>query len=235
MSALSDVVARLHAVMDQLAHARQQLRQALENLARATTDLTATLHGSTNPAAARIRAELTSARERTETALACADRAEQHLTAYLLGIQGHLLPVPDGRIEQTRSSLRRGVEKAQTTGWWLRADGGRVRIRSGQDSDPNGWQQKADRFLRDAFPTASPSLYALSRHVEIQLAVRSHEQPFEDEVLVIDRKVCGRDPSNRDWRYNCDKYLPAVLAEGRTMTVVEHDGARVTYVGRRAT
>jgi hypothetical protein len=232
MSVLGEVIARLRGILEQLAQSRQQLRRTQENFTQAATELTTTLHGSTNPAAARTHAELTSARERTETALACVDRAEQHLHAYLLSIQGASLPVPDQHIDQIRTSLRPGVDNAQTTGWWLRPDGSRVRLRSGPDTDPNSWQQKAERFLQRTFPNEAPSLYALGRHVEIKLAIRSHEQPFDNEVLVIDRKVCGRDSRTRRREYSCDDFLPAILAEGARLTVVEHDGTHVTYVGR---
>jgi len=145
------------------------------------------------------------------------------------------LPVCDERIERIRASLRRGPQGAQTTGWWLQHDGGRVRVTSGQDDNPHSWQKKAERFLRHTFPQAEPGLLAMARHAEVQLALRLRDRPTEDdvhEVVVIDRTVCGRDARTRNYDYTCDRLLPFVLDAGATLTVVEHDGTRVTYRGK---
>jgi hypothetical protein len=234
MSTLSDVIVGLRSALEQLTTGKQHLRRALTNRDQAASDLADALRGASHPDAERAQATLASAREQTETALAATDQAEQKLRAYLRHIQNEpqAAPLADDRVEQTRSSLRHGPDGTQTTGWWLRSDGSRVRIRSGADADPNGWQQKAERFLRRTLPNQPPSLYALSRHVEVQLAIRSHERPFDNEVLVIDRQVCGRDLRTRLRDYTCDVYLPHILAPGAALTVVEHDGTRVTYVGR---
>ncbi|GDY33769.1 hypothetical protein GTS_54020 [Gandjariella thermophila] len=117
----------------------------------------------------------------------------------------------------------------------MQRHGGRVRLLSGENDDPHSWQQQAARFLRETFPDKGPGLAVLSRHVEIQLAVRLRHRPTNEvvhEVLVIDRVVCGRDPRTQGREYTCDTVLPFVLDEGATLTVVEHDGARVTYRGR---
>jgi hypothetical protein len=145
------------------------------------------------------------------------------------------LPISDDQIEHVRASLRQGPQGAQTTGWWLQRDGGRVRVRSGQDDNPGSWQKKAEQFLRRAFPDAEPGLLALARHAEVQLAFRLRDRAISDdvhEVVVIDRTVCGRDARTRNYDYTCDRLLPFVLDAGATLTVVEHDGTRVTYRGR---
>lgn len=238
MAALHEVIAGLRHVLDRAAEGRRHLLRSLESLADARRHFATVLAGSADPDAESAPAHLAKAHATALAQVAALDRAVELVRDYLRSIAGDPTPpaerVPDERIDQVRANLRPGVRAAQTTGWWLRSDGSRVRLRSGPDSDPDGWEQQARRFLRETFPDERRSLYELSRHVEIQLAIRSHQQPFGHEVLVIDRKVCGRDPANRNWTYSCDKYLPAILAEGTTLTVVEHDGTRVTYVGRRA-
>jgi hypothetical protein len=235
VSALSELITGLGCALDQLAKARQHLRQASASRDQAADNLAETLRGAAHPDAERASAELANSRQQTESALAATDKAEQRLRAYLRHIEGEwATPSADDRIDTARASLGRGPDGSQTTGWWLRHDGSRTRLRSGSDADPNGWQQKSKRHLQHTFPQANPALHELSRHVEIQLAIRSHEQPFDHEILVIDRRVCGRDSRSRQHKYSCDKYLPAVSAEGATLTVVEHDGTQVTYVGRRA-
>jgi hypothetical protein len=101
------------------------------------------------------------------------------------------------------ASLRQGPQRAQTTGWWLRRNGSRVRVRSGQDDNPDSWQKKAEQFLRRAFPDAEPGLLALARHAEVQLAFRLRDRAIGDdvhEIVVIDRTVCGRDARSRRGR-----------------------------------
>lgn len=122
---------------------------------------------------------------------------------------------------------------AQAAGWWLRSDGSRTRVLSGVDDDPDGWQKQAERFLRNAFPGEGRGLLALSRHVEIKIAMRLMGKSPTDEVVVMDRVVCGRDPDTAALDYTCDKVLPAILEEGTTLTVIEPDGTRVAYRGRR--
>jgi hypothetical protein len=69
--------------------------------------------------------------------------------------------------------------------------------------------------------------------VEIKIAMRLLGKQASDEVLVMDRVVCGRDVDTAKLDYTCDKLLPAVLEQGTTLTVIEPDGTRVVYRGRR--
>ncbi|WP_367136705.1 DddA-like double-stranded DNA deaminase toxin [Saccharothrix sp. HUAS TT1] len=126
------------------------------------------------------------------------------------------------------------MPKAQAAGWWLHSDGSRTRVLSGEDDDPNSWQKQAEQFLKREFPGKGPALAVLAKHVEIKIAIRLLGKPPTHEVVVMDRVVCGRDPKTARYRYTCDGYLPAVLEEGTTLTVVEPDGTRVTYRGKRA-
>ncbi|MFC6092443.1 DddA-like double-stranded DNA deaminase toxin [Saccharothrix lopnurensis] len=82
-------------------------------------------------------------------------------------------------------------------------------------------------------PADWPELSVLARHVEVKIAFRLLDRPPGDEVVVMGRKVCGRDPITAGYPYTCDKLLPFLLQEGTTLTVVEDDGTRVTYRGRR--
>jgi hypothetical protein len=248
MSAWEEVVAGLRAGIRQLAEARRWLALARDGCLDAAAQIAAVLYGSTQPQAADIVAAFTMAAELYGAVIGTVGQIEQLAVGYLHLLEGEPsppaanarsaqpppLPISDARVEQTRASMRPGVRRAQTTAWWLQRDGSRVRLLSGPDKDPGGWEQTAERYLRARFPNAHPAVYELSRHVEIQLAVRSHHQRFEHEVLVIDRRVCGRDVDSRGYRYTCDLALPHVLADGAKLTVVEHDGTRVTYVGRRA-
>ncbi|MFC6092444.1 hypothetical protein [Saccharothrix lopnurensis] len=65
---------------------------------------------------------------------------------------GALPPAAEDRVRAVRRELRPGVRGARAAGWWLHPDGSRTRVLSGRDSDPNSWQQRAERFLRREFP-----------------------------------------------------------------------------------
>jgi hypothetical protein len=68
---------------------------------------------------------------------------------------------------------------------------------------------------------------ALARHVEVKVAMRMRESGSGHEVVVDDKKVCGRSPDTVDLRYTCDRYLSFFVPEGAVLTVMEHDGTRV--------
>jgi hypothetical protein len=144
------------------------------------------------------------------------------------------LPIPEERVHAVRETLPPPIAGTQTAGWWLHPDGGRTRVLSGRNDDPDGWQRQAERFLAKAFPGRGPGLLALSRHVEIQVAFRLLGTPASHQVVIINRKVCRRDVRRRARQtFTCDEVLPYVLEEGTTLTVVQDDGSTITYQGRR--
>jgi hypothetical protein len=84
--------------------------------------------------------------------------------------------------------------------------------------------------LKNAFPADFFAYKKLARHVEVKVAVdmvlHGHTRY---QVVVMDRPVCGRlsDMGNLS---TCDKLLQRMLENtGSTLTVIEHDGKRVTY------
>jgi hypothetical protein len=71
----------------------------------------------------------------------------------------------------------------------------------------------------------------LARHVEIKLAIRMREQRRLHETVIIDREVRGRRPHDSTEPFTRDTMLSKFLPPGATLTVIEHDGTRVTYRG----
>lgn len=140
------------------------------------------------------------------------------------------------RVDQIRQSLPQGKPKTQTEGWWIGSNKARKRVLSGPDSDPTSTTQRAERYLRSTFPD-DPGIWALSRHVEIKVAVEMMDRQPTDEVLVIDRAVCGRERGIsatelarwNDERATCDQLLPFIIKKDASLTVVERDGRRVRY------
>jgi hypothetical protein len=163
----------------------------------------------------------------TSSATSSPTRAKSSATA------STVLSVGDNEIEKIRRTLRSpSARGTQTTGWIIRPDGNRYRLLSGPDDDPHGLVRKAEELVRQHLPAASGGAVSLARHVEVKVAMRMRETGDDQEVVVVDKKVCGRSPDTVDQRYSCDRYLSFFLPTGSILTVIEHDGTRVEYRGR---
>jgi hypothetical protein len=215
------------------------LGQSADLLDDAHTNLATATAGTAQPEVEQVVGTFAEARQDNTDLLAQCHRLRAAIAAILTRIVGLIgegvpLPVPEDRVHTVREMLPPPIAGTQTAGWWLHPDGGRTRVLSGQNDDPDGWQQQAERFLAKAFPGRGPGLLALSRHVEIQVAFRLLGTPASHQVVVINRKVCRRDVRRRMRQtFTCDEVLPFVLEEGTTLTVVQDDGSRITYRGRR--
>jgi hypothetical protein len=72
------------------------------------------------------------------------------------------------------STLRQLDEalSSTTAGWWLQHAGGRARILSGDDDNPDGYVRKAEEFVVRHFPSHLHGAVALARHIEVRMAMR---------------------------------------------------------------
>lgn len=61
------------------------------------------------------------------------------------------------------------------------------------------------------------------------------ELAVQHATIVIDRPVCGTQPTDSTMPFACDKFLPSFLPAGKELTVVERDGTQRTYRGEAGT
>jgi hypothetical protein len=106
----------------------------------------------------------------------------------------------------------------------VRSDGWAIRLGSGGDDD---YHHAAARFARERF---GPAVTRLARHVEVKAAVAMREHGYRDEIVVIDRQVCGTRDFDRDDPFTCHKYLTRFLT-GARLRVIQADGTERTYTG----
>jgi hypothetical protein len=140
--------------------------------------------------------------------------------------------VSEGAAEAARRSLPKGEAKRKARGWSMQEDGKAIPVDSGDrdsSANPDLYQQAVDH-LKTAFPTDFFTYKSLAKHVEVKIAIDMllHGHTTH-QVVVMDRPVCGR-LSDLGSRATCDKLLHRLLENtGSRLTVIEHDGRRVTY------
>jgi hypothetical protein len=136
-------------------------------------------------------------------------------------------------VAPTKSDLPIPPRSGKTHGRWTSPDGDVIMLVSGKGSH---YYELACRRaellgLTRGLPGAEA---AIARHVEVQFAVRMSENGLVDEVIEINRPVCGTTERDRSWGDTCDKRLPEFLPPGCRLTVMDRSSpAGRTYVGRR--
>jgi hypothetical protein len=233
MASIEDVVAGLRGVLAQLDVARRRLADAA--WPSAADGYTAVLSGATHQTAADVVSLAVRASELSREADELIARCESAVTAIINRLTGTPaqisvgLPTPGiGEVP-----LARGLPGAKAEGRWRNGRGEDVVLRSGRGDQ---WWAEAERFARDRGLLAAESRASLdlSKHIEIKLAMRMRdprERCRRHELVRIDREVCGTQVHQAGWLLTCDKMLPTYLSPGATLTVVEPDGTRRTYIG----
>jgi len=233
VTSLGAVADQLRRIADQLPIAH--LGEAVDRTEEASAIMAEACAGSANPdlaeAVGMFAAAHTEALDLLGRLLALRDT--------VLGLASALAPgltstevlaspprLPD-RVEQVRSSLARGVDGAQAQGLWFGPDSDVTVLRSG---DGDEWYDKAKAFVATLPPVFRPAA-RLATHIEVKLAMRMREEDRDHETVVIDRPVCGRQSFKQAERFTCDKMLRWFLSPGARLTVIEHDGTRITYTG----
>ncbi|RZQ62682.1 DddA-like double-stranded DNA deaminase toxin [Amycolatopsis suaedae] len=234
---VADVAGRLRQVLGACARARSAI-QAAGDLASGARDLWAN---------AVVGATGDIAREVDLTVGDCARlldlvrEVEDTLTRYsaALGVDigrrppSHLVTAPANtpladRISTARRRVGKGRDGLAARGEWVCSDGSAIRVNSGH-GDPHA--AAAARFVRDQMPVTERAARRLATHVEIKIAVLMRAANLTDEVVVIDRQVCGTRDYDREDPVTCHRYLPRFLPPGARLRVAEPDGTIRTYRG----
>jgi hypothetical protein len=234
MTSVGQVIAGLRGVLARVSTTRRRLIEADGAWDRAASGYAATTAGSSQPEVTDLASLDSHARQRIHEADALIARCESTINAIIERLGGGgLAPAPVSTGNVAEAPLSRGQPGAKAEGRWRNGKGDDVVLRSGR-GDP--WWVAAERFARDRglLSRESRASLDLSKHIEIKLAMRMRapgEQCRRHEVVRMDREVCGTLLHQQEWALTCDKMLPMYLPPGATLTVVEPDGTRRTYVG----
>ncbi|WP_424189169.1 DddA-like double-stranded DNA deaminase toxin [Actinokineospora sp. G85] len=117
------------------------------------------------------------------------------------------------RAQAARSVLAEAVPRGRTMGVWVDKQG---------HAHARGW-------------VGGRAVLALTRHVEVQFAMRMRAQyrpgtPAPRETIVIDRPPCGED---LDRPFSCKTHLGEFLPPGAELTVIDRDGRTYTHKGNQ--
>ncbi|MGQ0839146.1 DddA-like double-stranded DNA deaminase toxin [Actinokineospora sp.] len=138
---------------------------------------------------------------------------------------------PLGSPLNPRAALPRPPHRDKTHGRWLGNDGNTVMLASGNKQQ---YFEAANERAREVGLTSGHAQAPLARHVEIQFACRMVAHGLTDEVIEINRPVCGTNDHDKEWTDTCDKRLEDFLPEGGRLTVLDgtSPNGRV-YIGRK--
>ncbi|MER7076648.1 SCP1.201-like deaminase [Saccharopolyspora kobensis] len=118
-----------------------------------------------------------------------------------------------------RSELPRPPRAGKTHGRWINSNGDAVMLESGKGGEyyKAARQRAVELGLTYGRPNAEA---AISRHVEVQFAMRMNDQNITDAEIEINRRVCGTTPGrDDDLPDTCDKWLERFLPPGSTLRV----------------
>ena len=138
--------------------------------------------------------------------------------------------MPWERIAQARTTLPRGVPRTPAEGRWFDVDE-TVVLRSGERDE---WHDRVVELAKElgVIPRSFRGRFDTARHVETKLAVRMRYEQRTEEVVLIDRPVCGTNTWDQGWPATCDKVLRRFLPPGGILRVVQWDGTVRTYRGQ---
>jgi hypothetical protein len=236
LASVGQVIAGLRGVLDLVGGARQRVAVAGASWSPAASGYQETTAGSSQPEAGELASlgEMAGRQIReTEELIARCESTVRAIIDRLTGGGTAPTTLPAMHAHAADAPVPRGLPGAKAEGRWRNSSGDDVVLRSGRGDH---WWAVAEQFARDRglIGQESRASLDLSKHIETKLAMRMRaaaEQCRRHEVVRIDREVCGTLPHQQEWLLTCDKMLPLYLPPGVTLTVVEPDGRRRTYVG----